>query len=182
MHSFWILIFYLTKLQQTEKIMENSDINRETSYINFKIGKEYFAISVYKVLEIIQFEQITQIPNSSDFIRGVINFRGTIVPVIDMHKRFNIEKPEDENSMVVVVDMQNKEYNVTMGLLVDQVVNVIEFNYKSIRSVPDLGIRYNPEFLEGFVEMDDHFIMIMNVDRVLSVSELSAVDEEVRIA
>ena len=182
MHSFWILIFYLTKLQQTEKIMENSDINRENSYINFKIGKEYFAISVYKVLEIIQFEQITQIPNSSDFIRGVINFRGTIVPVIDMHKRFNIEKPEDENSMVVVVDMQNKEYNVTMGLLVDQVVNVIEFNYKSIRSVPDLGIRYNPEFLEGFVEMDDHFIMIMNVDRVLSVSELSAVDEEVRIA
>ena len=182
MHSFWILIFYLTKLQQTEKIMENSDINRENSYINFKIGKEYFAISVYKVLEIIQFEQITQIPNSSDFIRGVINFRGTIVPVIDMHKRFNIEKPENENRMVVVVDMQNKEYNVTMGLLVDQVVNVIEFNYKSIRSVPDLGIRYNPEFLEGFVEMDDHFIMIMNVDRVLSVSELSAVDEEVRIA
>jgi purine-binding chemotaxis protein CheW len=162
--------------------MENSDINRENSYINFKIGKEYFAISVYKVLEIIQFEQITQIPNSSDFIRGVINFRGTIVPVIDMHKRFNIEKPENEIRMVVVVDMQNKENNVTMGLLVDQVVNVIEFNYKSIRSVPDLGIRYNPEFLEGFVEMDDHFIMIMNVDRVLSVSELSAVDEEVRIA
>jgi purine-binding chemotaxis protein CheW len=149
--------------------MENSDINRETSYINFKIGKEHFAISVYKVLEIIQFEQITQIPNSSDFIRGVINFRGTIVPVIDMHKRFNIEKPENEIRMVVVVDMQNKENNVTMGLLVDQVVNVIEFNYKSIRSVPDL-------------EMDDHFIMIMNVDRVLSVSELSAVDEEVRIA
>jgi len=162
--------------------MENADINRETSYINFKIGKEYFAISVYKVLEIIQFEQITQIPNSSDFIRGVINFRGGIVPVIDMHKRFNIEKRENESRMVVVVDMQNKEKSVTMGLLVDQVVNVIEFNYKSIRAVPDLGIRYNPEFLEGFVEIEGQFIMIMNVDRVLSLSELSAVDEEVRIA
>jgi purine-binding chemotaxis protein CheW len=161
--------------------MKYSDINRETSYINFKIGKEYFAISVYKVLEIIQFEQITQIPNSSDFIRGVINFRGSIVPVIDMHKRFTIEKPELENRMVVVVDMQNKENSVTMGLLVDEVVNVIEFNYKSIRAVPDLGIRYNPEFLTGFVEMGDHFIMIMNVDRVLSVSELSAVEEDVRI-
>ncbi len=87
--------------------MENSDINRETSYINFKIGKEYFAISVYKVLEIIQFEQITEIPNSSDFIRGVINFRGGIVPVIDMHKRFNLEKSENESRMVVVVDVQN---------------------------------------------------------------------------
>ena len=162
--------------------MENSDINKETSYINFIIGKENFAISVYKVLEIIQFEQITQIPNSSDFIRGVINFRGSIVPVIDMHKRFNLEKSENESRMVVVVDMQNKENNVTMGLLVDQVVNVIEFNYKSIRAVPDLGIQYNPEFLAGFVEMKGQFIMIMNVDRVLSISELSAVEEDVRIA
>jgi purine-binding chemotaxis protein CheW len=161
--------------------MENSDINRETSYINFKIGKEHFAISVYKVLEIIQFEQITQIPNSSDFIRGVINFRGGIVPVIDMHKRFNVGKPETESRMVVVVDMQNRDKKVTMGLLVDRVVNVIEFSYKSIRAVPDLGIRYNPEFLEGFIEIKDQVIMIMNVDRVLSVSELSAVDEEARM-
>lgn len=181
-HSYWILIFYLTKLQLTEINMENADINRETSYINFKIGKEHFAISVYKVLEIIQFEHITEIPNSSDFIRGVINFRGGIVPVIDMHKRFNLEKPEHESRMVVVVNMQNMENNVTIGLLVDRVVNVIEFNYKSIRAVPDLGIRYNPEFLEGFVEIKDQFIMIMNVDRVLKVSELSAVEEEVRIA
>jgi len=162
--------------------MENSDINRETSYINFKIGKEYFAVSVYKVLEIIQFEQITRIPNSSDFIRGVINFRGGIVPVIDMHRRFNLEKCENESRMVVVVDVQNNGNNVTMGLLVDQVVIVIEFNYRSIRAVPDLGIRYNPEFLEGFVEIENQFIMIMNVDRVLSVSELSVIDEEVRIA
>jgi purine-binding chemotaxis protein CheW len=162
--------------------METSDINKETSYINFKIGKEFFAISVYKVLEIIQFEQITEIPNSSDFIRGVINFRGGIVPVIDMHKRFNLQKWENESRMVVVVDVQNNGKNITMGLLVDQVVNVIEFSFKSIRAVPDLGIRYNPEFLEGFVEIKDQFIMIMNVDRVLSVNELAAVDDEVRTA
>jgi purine-binding chemotaxis protein CheW len=130
--------------------MENEYIDRETSYINFKIGKENFAISVYKVLEIIQFEQITQIPNSSDFIRGVINFRGSIVPVINMHKRFNIGQQETETRMVVIVDVRNNDNDVIMGLLVDQVVNVIEFNYKSIRVLPDLGIRYNPEFLEGF--------------------------------
>jgi purine-binding chemotaxis protein CheW len=162
--------------------MESADINKEASYINFKIGKENFAIGVNKVLEIIQFEHITRIPNSSDFIRGVINFRGGIVPVIDMHRRFNMGMPENESRMVVVVDVQSRENNVTMGLLVDQVVNVIEFNYKSIRAVPDLGFRYNPEFLEGFVEMDGQFIMIMNVDKVLSLSELSTVEEDVRIA
>jgi purine-binding chemotaxis protein CheW len=157
--------------------MENAYIDKETSYVNLRIGKEHFAISVYKVLEIIQFEHITEIPNSSDFIRGVINFRGTIVPVIDMHKRFNITQPETENRMVVVVDVKNNENNVTMGLLVDQVVNVVEFSYKNIRVVPDLGIKYNPEFLEGFVEIQDQFLMIMNVDRVLSVGELSMVEE-----
>jgi purine-binding chemotaxis protein CheW len=156
--------------------MENAYIDKETSYVNLKIGKENFAISVYKVLEILQFEHITEIPNSSDFIRGVINFRGTIVPVIDMHKRFNISQPESENRMVVVVDVKNNDNNVIMGLLVDQVVNVIEFCYKNIRAVPDLGIRYNPEFLEGFVDIQDQFIMIMNVDRVLSVGELSMVE------
>jgi purine-binding chemotaxis protein CheW len=156
--------------------MENAYIDKETSYVNLKIGKENFAISVYKVLEILQFEHITEIPNSSDFIRGVINFRGTIVPVIDMHKRFNISQPESENRMVVVVDVKNNDNNVIMGLLVDQVVNVIEFCYKNIRAVPDLGIRYNPEFLEGFVDIQNQFIMIMNVDRVLSVGELSMVE------
>jgi purine-binding chemotaxis protein CheW len=157
--------------------MENAYIDKETSYVNLRIGKEHFAISVYKVLEIIQFEHITEIPNSSDFIRGVINFRGTIVPVIDMHKRFRITQPETENRMVVVVDVKNNENNVIMGLLVDQVVNVVEFSYKNIRVVPDLGIKYNPEFLEGFVEIQNQFIMIMNVDRVLSVGELSMVEE-----
>jgi purine-binding chemotaxis protein CheW len=157
--------------------MENEYIDRESSYINFKIGNENFAISVYKVLEIIQFEQITQIPNASDFIRGVINFRGSIVPVINMHKRFNIGQQETESRMVIIVDVKNRESNVIMGLLVDQVVNVVEFNYKSIRVLPDLGIRYNPEFLEGFVDVQGQFIMIMNVDRVLSVNELSALTE-----
>lgn len=162
--------------------MENAYIDKETSYVNLRIGKENFAISVYKVLEIIQFEHITEIPNSSDFIRGVINFRGTIVPVIDMHKRFNITQPETENRMVVVVDVKNSDNNVIMGLLVDQVVNVVEFSYKNIRVVPDLGIKYNPEFLEGFVEIQNQFIMIMNVDRVLSVGELSMVEETTTVA
>ena len=70
------------------------DIDKKTSYINLSIGTENFAISVYKVLEIIQFDEITRVPNSSDFVPGVLNFRGSIVPVIDMHKRFNVSSNE----------------------------------------------------------------------------------------
>lgn len=158
-----------------ERIMINSDIDNKTSYINLCIGTEQFAISVYKVLEIIQYEGVTRVPNSSEFIPGVLNFRGSIVPVIDMHKRFNMSKNEMQEKMVVVVDISDKDKNVLMGLLVNQVTDVIEFDYKSIKSVPDLGIKYNPEFLEGFVELNGKFIMVLNIDKVLSVQELSDV-------
>jgi purine-binding chemotaxis protein CheW len=149
------------------------EIDKKTSYINLKIGTEQFAISVFKVLEIVQFEQITHVPDSTPLVLGVINFRGSIVPVIDMHRRFNIACDREQNKMVVIVDLKNKDKNILMGLLVDQVTDVIEFEYASIKSVPDLGIKYNPEFLEGFIELDDRFIMVLNIDRVLSLKELS---------
>jgi purine-binding chemotaxis protein CheW len=155
--------------------MATTDIDKKTSYINLRIGTEHFAISVYKVLEIIQFEELTKVPNASDFVPGVLNFRGSIVPVIDMHKRFNVTNVGEQGKMVVVVDIINKDKSVLMGLLVDQVDDVIEFEYKSIMSVPDLGIKYNPEFIEGFIEQEDKFIMVLNIDRVLSVNELSEV-------
>jgi purine-binding chemotaxis protein CheW len=157
--------------------MATIDIDKKTSYINLQIGTESFAISVYKVLEIMQFEQLTRIPNTSEFVPGVLNFRGSIVPVIDMHKRFNIEASEAADKMVVVVEIVNKDKNVLMGLLVDQVTDVIEFEYKNIKSVPDLGIKYNPEFLEGFIEENGKFIMVLNIDRVLNVQELSEIKQ-----
>ncbi len=157
--------------------METIDIDKKNSFINLQIGTESFAISVYKVLEIIQFENLTKVPNSSDYVPGVLNFRGAIVPVIDMHKRFNAGTAISADPMVVVVDINCKEKNVLMGLLVDQVTDVIEFEYKSIKSVPDLGIKYNPEFLEGFIEKDGKFIMVLNIDRVLSVEELSDISD-----
>lgn len=153
------------------------DVHSKNSYINLRIGAESFAISVYKVLEIIQYEGITRVPNCSDFVPGVLNFRGSIVPVIDMHKRFNVESGDSESQMVVVVDVVNKDKTVYMGLLVDQVTDVIEFDVRSIKSVPDLGVQYNPEFIEGFIEQDGRFIMVLNIDKVLSVQELSEVSQ-----
>jgi len=79
--------------------------------------------------------------------------------------------------MVIVVEVLNNENHVLMGLLVDEVTDVIEFEYKDIRAVPALGIKYNPDFLEGFIEMNGKFTMVLDLDRVLSVSELAEVSE-----
>ena len=152
----------------------------KSSYIYFRIGKENYAIIVNKVLEILQSGKLTHIPNSSEYIKGVLNFRGEIVPVIDMHKRFNMKKAEGEdNRMIIVIDLETEKNNVLMGLLVDQVRDVIEIDYKTIRKVPDIGINYNPEFLEGMIEKDDQFILLLNVDKVLKVSELAEIQNVV---
>lgn len=156
--------------------MAISDIDKKNSYVNLKIGTENFAISVFKVLEIMQLDGITSVPNSSDFVPGVINFRGSIVPIIDMHKRFNMNASDITDKMVVIADVTHKDKKVLMGLLVDQVDDVIEFDYASIKSVPDMGIKYNPEYIEGFIEIQDKFIMVLNVDRVLNIEELAVIN------
>jgi purine-binding chemotaxis protein CheW len=157
--------------------METNDIDKKRSYIHFSISNESFAIVVNRVLEILHLDQLTCVPNSSEYIMGILNFRGAIVPVVDLHKRFNFQKGATCDNMAIVVEVDHNDNRVLMGLCVEEVNDVIEFEYKDIRTVPDIGIKYNPEFLEGFIEMDGKFIMVLDVDRVLSVSELAEVKE-----
>lgn len=157
--------------------MKTQDIDIKKSYVNFSIGNESFVIIVNRVLEILHLDQLTHVPNASDFVKGILNFRGAIVPVIDLHKRFNFAQQDIESNMVVVVEVMYNDNHVLMGLLVDEVTDVIEFEYKDIKTVPEIGIKYNPKFLEGFIEMNGKFIMVLDVDWVLSVSELASVSE-----
>jgi len=157
--------------------MKTQDIDKKKSYVNFSIGNENFAIIVNRVLEIQPLDQLTHVPNASDFVKGILNFRGAIVPVINLHKRFKFDHQNAGGDMVIVVEVLNNENHVLMGLLVDEVTDVIEFEYKDIRAVPALGIKYNPDFLEGFIEMNGKFTMVLDLDRVLSVSELAEVSE-----
>jgi purine-binding chemotaxis protein CheW len=162
--------------------MKTHDMDKTRSFIHFSIANENFAIMVNRVLEILHLQQLTRVPNASDYITGILNFRGTIVPVINLHKRFNFKQYEREGDMVIVVEIMHKESPVLLGLLVEEVSDVIEFEYKEIRTVPEIGIKYNPDFLEGFVEMDGKFIMVLNVDRVMNVSELAEVEEVTHIS
>ena len=157
--------------------MKTSDIDKRKSYVHFSIGNENFAISVNSVLEILHLNQLTHVPNASDYIMGILNFRGAIVPVINLNKRFNFMQNTTHSTMVIVVEVLYNENPVLIGLLVEEVSDVVEFEFKDIRSVPDIGVKYNPEFLDGFIEKDGKFIMVMNVEKVLNVAELAEVNE-----
>jgi len=142
-------------------------------YINYRLGNENFAVSVERVMEIIKHRVLTKVPNSSQYIKGVINFRGEIVPVIDMHRRFNMVKDEEEEGMIVVINGDSEKSNYHIGLLVDEVEDVIEFKYKDLRKSPDMGINYDLSFVDGIIDIDDRFIMVLNIEKVLNKTELA---------
>jgi purine-binding chemotaxis protein CheW len=156
--------------------MNKSNIDDIKHYINYRLGNENFAISVDRVLEIIKNRNMTKIPNSSQYIKGVINFRGEIVPVINMYKRFNMEKAETQEGMIVVVDGNTDKSNNHIGLLVDEVEDVIEFKYKDLRKSPDMGINYDMSFIDGIVDIEGRFIMVLNIEKVLNKTELAEIN------
>jgi purine-binding chemotaxis protein CheW len=157
--------------------MKTHEIDNIRSYVHFGLGNEHFAIIVNRVLEILHLGQLTRVPNASAYIKGILNFRGSIVPVINLYKRFNFTEHVSEGNMVIIVEAQYKDNVALMGLLVEEVADVIDFEYKNLRTVPEIGVKYNPSFLEGFVEMDGKFIMVLNVDEVLNVNELAEIKD-----
>ncbi len=155
--------------------MKIHELDNTRSYVHFSLGNEHFAIIVNRVLEILHPGQLTQIPNASRFIKGILNFRGAIVPVINLHRRFNFKDHLSEGNMVIVIEIMHQDGQALLGLLVEEVMDVIAIENKDLRTVPEIGVKYNPEFLEGFVEREGKFILILNVDEVLKVSELSEI-------
>lgn len=143
------------------------------SYLTFKLGNETFAANVAHVLHILAIPEITQMPNSPDYVLGVMNLRGQVLPVIDPHPRFKIKPQENtKDSCIIVLEIKNNEEYFQLGSLVDSVHAVLELSEEEILPPPELGAKYNSNYIEGVIQQDDKFILILNVTQVFS--ELSS--------
>lgn len=143
-------------------------------YLSIKLETELFAISVHKVLEVLQMQHVTKVPNVPEFIKGVINFRGEILPVVDARHKFNMVKRDDQEKYVIIVlDLNYNNKNMMLGVIVDGVKDVFELAASDIKEVPDLGYNFNVEFLNGMVKLENGFLMLLNVDRIFSATELN---------
>jgi purine-binding chemotaxis protein CheW len=146
------------------------------SYLTFKLDHEIFAINVRKVLEILELRPITKVPKSPPVMRGVINLRGTILPVIDTRSKFEMQPVEstiDTCIVVLTIDMEGK--SMLVGALVDSVQEVIEMSEDTIQTSPSLDRIYKEEFIRGMGSRGDRFIMILDIDSVFSVDELLSI-------
>lgn len=153
---------------------------RKNTFLSFKIGKETFAVSVGKVLEVLEKQYITEVPNVPEYIEGVINFRGKLIPVIDTRMKFNLPKrAEDDKYVVIVFDVHVEEKKMLIGAMADSVHDVISFDEENILAVPEMGFNYNAEFLLGMLKNEESFTMILDIDKVFSKVEVDIMKTEV---
>jgi purine-binding chemotaxis protein CheW len=145
-----------------------------TSYLTFKLDNEIFAANVGKVYEILEIPKITRVPRSPDFMRGVVNLRGNVLSVIDSRTKFGLPPQEDTiNTCIIVLNLVIEGSEMTIGLIVDSVKEVVDIDSSSVQKVPEIGSKYKSEFIQGMVKSGEQFIMILDVDLLFSTFEAS---------
>lgn len=154
--------------------MNQDNLSRINSYLSFKLGDEEFAAHVGKVLNILEMTRITEVPKAPIYMKGVINLRGTVLPVIDTRIKFGMTPTEfTANTCIVVLDIQVDGESIQIGALVDSVQAVLEIEKKNIMPPPSIGSKYKSEFIVGVASIDEKFIMILDMDAVFSVEDVT---------
>lgn len=143
-------------------------------YLTFILHGEEYGVDILRVQEIRGWDAVTPIPNTPKYIKGVINLRGTIVPIVDLRERFNIEAMDyGPTTVVIVLRINGAERNRIMGIVVDAVSEVYNIGADDIKPAPDFGEVVDLEYVHGIGAVDDKMIIMLNIDRLLSGDELS---------
>lgn len=147
-------------------------------YLTFALGREEYGLAILKVQEIIQMQGVTRIPRIPDYVRGVINLRGKVIPVIELRKKFGLEATTDtEKTCIIVVQVNGGANLVTMGLIIDEVKEVLDISADNIEDTPNFGLSINTEFIKGIGKIGDRVKMLLDIDCVLIGNEMNSVSQ-----
>ncbi|SDB59165.1 purine-binding chemotaxis protein CheW [Desulfonatronum thiosulfatophilum] len=147
-------------------------------YLTFTLDKELYAMDIAKVREVLEYTDITRVPRTPDFLRGVINVRGRAVPVVDMRLKFGMTRTEETvNTCIIIVEVDVDGENTILGALADSVQEVFDLEPDQIEPAPRLGTRIKTEFIEGMGKNGEQFIIILNIDKIFSAEELAIVKD-----
>lgn len=148
----------------------------EGQYLTFKLGDEVYALEITKVREVLDYTRITKVPKTPDFMKGVINLRGGVVPVVDLRLKFNMPAVQQTvDTCIIIVEVTVDGDQSLLGALADQVREVMELDPSQIEPPPKIGTRLETDFISGMGKQNDDFIIILNIEKVFSVEELTAV-------
>lgn len=151
-----------------------------STYLSFSICGDHYAVNVAKVLEVLQEEHITPVPNAPSYIRGIINFRGDVVPVFETRARFNLSERElDQGYNIIVLDVSEGDNMFRLGAVVDKVKDVISIDNSDIKPVPVMASEFNTDFIQGIYKQNQDFLLLLNVEKVFNGVELQSIQESI---
>jgi len=163
---------HIEKLEQ--EIQEET--SREGKYLTFTLGNENYGVGILKVREIIGIIDITEMPNMPDYIKGVINLRGKVSPVIDLRSKFSMEQAEyTERTCIILVDIDKGDTHDLMGMIVDSVSEVMNVSGNDIENPPEVG-GIDANYILGIAKMEDKVIMLLDIDKIMNSDELAVLE------
>jgi purine-binding chemotaxis protein CheW len=179
-HDFFIphSVLRIPNLQK-EAAMSTMELTGTTQYLTYKLADEVFAFDISKVREVLDFTTITKVPKMPAFLRGVINLRGTVVPVVDLRIKFGMPKTDKTvDTCIIITEVNVDGVQTTLGALADSVQEVMDLGPDSIEPAPKIGTGLNTEFIKGMGKHNERFVIILDIDKVFSADELAAVQAE----
>ena len=160
---------------------ENQDVSTKSlagKYLTFHLEKEIYGLEIIKVQEIIKMMDVTRVPKTPSFVRGVINLRGKVIPVMDLRLKFEMESMEDtEKTCVIVVQVNGAGGSLTIGIIVDEVAEVADIAQDQIEPAPAFGSNVNTAFILGMGKIEKKVLTLLDIDKVLTIDEIAAVEE-----
>jgi purine-binding chemotaxis protein CheW len=161
-------------MDQAAKVMGE----REGKYLTFSLAEEEYGIGILKIKEIIGMLPITSVPQTPDFVKGVINLRGKVIPVIDLRRRFSMGEIEyTERTCIIVVEIESQAGTVMIGIVVDSVSEVLNIRGDDIEDTPTFGTKLDTEYILGMAKLEGGVKILLDIDRVLSASEVGILDQ-----
>ncbi len=150
---------------------------REGKYLTFSLDDEEYGIGILKIKEIIGMMAVTTVPQTPDFVKGVINLRGKVIPVIDLRLRFGMEAIEyTERTCIIVVEIEGSTGNIQIGIVVDSVTEVLNIKGDDIEGTPTFGTKLNTDYILGMAKLEGGVKILLDINRVLSENEMSLLE------
>ncbi|MGO9088575.1 MAG: chemotaxis protein CheW [Candidatus Sulfotelmatobacter sp.] len=160
-------------MQVTKEELNRGAEQNVQQYLTFMIGSEEYAIDLLKVKEIIEYDTVTTVPKTPRWVRGVINLRGAVVPVVDLGLKFGLEeRPVTKTTCIVIVEWQVEGQSTLMGVMADAVSQVMDIAAGDVREMPTFGTRIKVDYLQGMAQLGKKFVLLLDIDKVLSADEV----------
>jgi purine-binding chemotaxis protein CheW len=168
----------LIRAERHDTAKTEETISQGQQYLIFKAGGDKFAVGIASIREIIEYREVTSVPMMPAYLRGVLNLRGRVVPVIDLLVRFGrAGTVVSRRTCIVILEVEHSDEQLYLGILVDTVMAVLEIADADIEPPPSFGARLRSDFISGMGKIDDQFVVILDINQVLSVEELSSLSE-----